>query len=61
MIPITTKEQFYAAKQAAEQMTEIDLFGAIYLVRGVEFDTYAGRGKVDVIEGAEGCIATRKT
>ena len=50
MIPITTKEQFFAAKEAAEQMTEISLFGAVYLVRGVSFDTYAGRGEVDLVE-----------
>ena len=50
MIPITTEEQFFAAKEAAEHMTEVNLFGAIYLVRGVSFDAYTGRGEVDLVE-----------
>ena len=46
VIPITTREQFDAAKQAAEQMTEIHLFGAIYLVRQVMWQD--GVGAVDL-------------
>lgn len=50
MIPITTKEQFFAAKQAAEEMIEIRLFGAIYLVRGANFDAHTKTGSVDVMQ-----------
>jgi hypothetical protein len=50
MIPITTKEQFFEAKAAAEQMTDIKLFGATYLVQSVNFDVIEGRGEVGVVE-----------